>query len=106
MPLALLGSGCLALFLSFASKVLRAREKKEIGGRPQTPAKGLPPLRTLLLPDLATALPCPERSEGFGLMGREILSAAKDDRGWLRVTGRTFLMHEALSRSFEPCLKM
>src|SRR3989440_7629012 len=57
MPLALLGSGCLALFLSFASKVLRAREKKEIGGRPQTPAKGLPPLRTLLLPDLATALP-------------------------------------------------
>src|SRR5881275_1890829 len=30
MPLALLGSGCLALFLSFASKVLRRREKRTI----------------------------------------------------------------------------
>ena len=39
------------------SCALRAREKKEIGGHPQTPAKGLPPLRTLLLADLPTALP-------------------------------------------------
>ena len=31
--------------------------EKEIGGRPQAPAKGRQPLRTLLLADLPTALP-------------------------------------------------
>jgi hypothetical protein len=45
---------------SVISCALGAREKKEIGGRPQAPAKGLPPLRTLLLPDFATALKLPK----------------------------------------------
>ena len=54
---------------SVISCALGAREKKEIGGPlhtvpqtafPQTPAKGLPPLRTLLLPDFATALKLPK----------------------------------------------
>src|SRR5438067_11441357 len=54
MPLALLGSGCLALFLSFASKVLRRRTKEggSFGGpftlsprqrSPAPPARGFTP---------------------------------------------------------------
>src|SRR2546421_10067631 len=52
MRLALLGSGCLALFLSFASKVLRAREKKRLGDAPKPPQRGCRTLEPCFFPTL------------------------------------------------------